>query len=80
MKRVLITTVPFAETNKLPIELLDAAGIEYVINPLNKKLTADELEAMVGEFDAVIAGTELISKSVLENAPRLKIISRVGVG
>ena len=80
MKRVLITTVPFAKTNRLPIELLDAAGIEYVINPLDKKLTAEELEAMIGEFDAVIAGTELISKSVLENAPRLQIISRVGVG
>ena len=80
MKRVLITTVPFAETNRLPIELLDAAGLEYVINPLHKKLTIEELEAMIGEFDAVIAGTELITKRVLENAPRLKIISRVGVG
>ena len=80
MKKVLITTVPFASGNRLPLELLEESGIEYNINPFDKKLTADELEAMIGEFDAVIAGTETISKSVLKNAPRLKIISRVGVG
>ena len=43
--KALITTVPFAEKNKLPFELLEAAGIEYLINPLNKKLTEDELTA-----------------------------------
>ena len=37
MKKVLITTVPFANKNRLPLELLENAGIEYLINPLNKK-------------------------------------------
>ena len=37
--KVLITTVPFAEKNLLPIELLDGVEAEYTINPLNKKLT-----------------------------------------
>lgn len=80
MKRVLITTVPFAKMNQLPIELLNAAGIEFVINPLNKKLTSQELAAMISGFDALIAGTESINKYVLENTDRLKIISRVGIG
>ena len=80
MKKVLITTVPFAKTNRLPLELLEAAGIEYCINPLDKKLTSDELREMICEFDAVIAGTEEINSDVLKNAPKLKIISRVGVG
>ena len=80
MKKVLITIVPFAKSNRLPIELLEAAGIEYCINPLNKKLTADDLRELVSEFDAVIAGTEEINSDVLNNAPKLKIISRVGVG
>jgi D-3-phosphoglycerate dehydrogenase / 2-oxoglutarate reductase len=80
VNKVLITTVPFAKTNRLPLELLEAAGIEYCINPLDKKLTSDELREMIFEFDAVIAGTEEINSDVLKNAPKLKIISRVGVG
>ena len=80
MKKILITTVPFAKTNNLPIELLESAGIDYCINPLNKKLTSDELMEMINEYDGVIAGTEEINREVLDNAPNLKIISRVGVG
>lgn len=80
MKKILITTVPFAKTNNLPIELLESAGIDYCINPLNKKLTSDELTEMINEYDGVIAGTEEINREVLDNAPNLKIISRVGVG
>jgi D-3-phosphoglycerate dehydrogenase / 2-oxoglutarate reductase len=80
MFKVLITTVPFAKKNKLPLELLQKAGIEYLINPLNKKLTEDELTKMVSGFDVIIAGTENISKKVMENANKLKHISRVGIG
>merc|ERR1711965_1139448 len=35
---------------------------------------------MINEYDGVIAGTEEINREVLDNAPNLKIISRVGVG
>ena len=80
MFKVLITTVPFAERNQLPVKLLKKAGIEYLINPLNKKLTEDELSEMVSDFDVIIAGTESISKKVMNNATKLKHISRVGIG
>ena len=80
MFRVLITTVPFAKKNKLPLELLQKAGVEYLINPLNKKLKEDELSQLVPGFDAIIAGTENISKKVLNTANKLKHISRVGIG
>ena len=42
MPKVLITTVPFGEKNRLPLELLENANIEYLINPLNKKMTEDQ--------------------------------------
>jgi D-3-phosphoglycerate dehydrogenase / 2-oxoglutarate reductase len=80
MFKVLITTVPFAKKNKLPLELLQKAGIEYLINPLNKKLTEEELSEMVSGFDVIIAGTENISKKVMNKANKLKHISRVGIG
>lgn len=78
--KALITTVPFAEKNKLPLELLKSSGIEYLINPLNKKLTEKELIKLIPDFDVVIAGTEPITKNVINNAPNLKMISRVGIG
>ncbi len=78
MSKVLITTVPFGNKNKLPLELLN--NIEYVINPLNKKLTERELIEMVSDFDVIIAGTEPITKKVMDVASNLKMISRVGIG
>jgi len=80
MFKVLITTVPFAKNNRLPIELLEEAGVEYIINPLNKKLTEKELGSMVSDIDLIIAGTEIISDFVMEKANKLKMISRVGIG
>jgi len=80
MSKILITTVPFGEKNKLPLNLLESAGIEYLINPLNKKLTESELLNLVGDFDVIIAGTEDITKKVIGVAPKLKMISRVGIG
>ena len=78
--KVLITTVPFGDQNRLPLEQLEAAGIEYLINPLNKKLTESELADMVADFDVIIAGTEPITNYVMERASKLKMISRVGIG
>ncbi len=80
MKKVLITTVPFANKNRLPLKLLEDAGIEYLINPLNKKLTEEELLEIVADFDVIIAGTEQITSKVMNHANNLKMISRVGMG
>jgi D-3-phosphoglycerate dehydrogenase len=80
MFKVLITTVPFGEKIDTPIQLLKEAGVSYVINPLGRKLKEDELAELITEFDAVIAGTEIISERVMDKAKSLKLISRVGVG
>ena len=80
MSKVLITTVPFGDKNRLPLEMLEQAGIEYLINPLNKKLTEDQLIDLVSDFDVIIAGTEPITSRVMDHATNLKMISRVGIG
>lgn len=80
MAKALITTVPFGDKNRLPLEQLEAAGIEYLINPIGRKLKEDELAEMVTDFDVVIAGTEQITDKVMGRASRLKLISRVGIG
>jgi D-3-phosphoglycerate dehydrogenase / 2-oxoglutarate reductase len=80
MPRALITTIPFGDKNRLPIDLLESAGIEYVINPLGRKLKEEELADMITDFDILIAGTEPITDRVMRSASRLKLISRVGIG
>ena len=80
MAKVLITTVPFGENNPLPLDLMESAGIEYLINPHNKKLTENQLSELIGDFEVLIAGTEQITDKVMSQAPKLKLISRVGIG
>jgi D-3-phosphoglycerate dehydrogenase / 2-oxoglutarate reductase len=53
MAKFLITTVFFGGKNCLPMEALEEENIEYLINPLNKKLVEDKLAELVGDFDAI---------------------------
>jgi D-3-phosphoglycerate dehydrogenase / 2-oxoglutarate reductase len=80
MPKALITTVPFGDKNRLPLEQLESAGVGYLINPIGRRLKEDELAELVGDFDVLIAGTEPITEKVMARATRLKLISRVGIG
>ncbi len=80
MARVLITTVPFGAHNHLPIDLLESVGVDFEINPIGRRLKADELASMVSDVEILIAGTEPITAAVMDAAPRLRLISRVGIG
>lgn len=80
MPKALITTVPFADKNPSPLNLLKNAGVDYFLNPMGRKLKEDELAKMVSDFDILIAGTEPITAKVMANGKNLKLISRVGVG
>ncbi len=80
MPKVLISTVPFADKDATPIRLLRDAGVEYLINPIGRKLREAELSEMISDHDVLIAGTEAITERVMAGASRLKLISRVGIG
>lgn len=78
--KVLITTIPFGASNRKPLDLLEENDIEYIINPIGKKLTEEELYEMVDEFTVIIAGTEPITKRIMNKSNDLRHISRVGIG
>ena len=78
--KALITTIPFGEKNKLPLDLLEEAKIEYLINPTGKKITEQGLVELIPDFDFIIAGTEPITDNVMSQGHNLKLISRVGIG
>jgi len=79
-RRVLITTVPFGQADRYPIDLLESDQVEYVINPIGRRLKEDELIEMIPDFGILIAGTEPITARVIEAAPNLGLIARVGIG
>ena len=79
-KRILVTTAPFAQFNRLPLERLEDSGFEVIQNPYGRKIRPDELFELICDVHAVIAGTELIPREALVNAKKLELISRVGIG
>lgn len=80
MHKVLITTAPFGQFNKQPLQMLRRPDIEIISNPYERRLVEDELTELIKDVDIVIAGTELWTKKVIESANKLKLISRVGIG
>jgi D-3-phosphoglycerate dehydrogenase len=78
--KVFVSTSSFAEYDKLPLKLLQDAGVEYQVNPYGRKLTEDECLKLFGDADGLIAGTEPLTAEVIKSAKKLKVISRVGVG
>ena len=82
MSRILITTTSFAKDDVSPLDLLQKAGYETIINPYKRKLTEDEVLNLILEVKPVgmIAGVEPITARVLQKAKGLKVVSRCGVG
>ncbi|MFQ5864012.1 MAG: phosphoglycerate dehydrogenase [bacterium] len=78
--RVLIATSPFGKTGRKPLDLLEATGWELIHNPYGRRLKVSEIPELIEDVDAVIAGTEPYTREILQEAKRLKVISRVGIG
>src|SRR5262245_5296592 len=79
MTKILLTTTSFQDTTGGHHQLLADTGWEVITarGPLNE---ADTL-ALVGDIDGYICGDDMITRAVLEKAkPRLKIISKYGIG
>lgn len=78
--KVFVSTHPFGETSKIPLELLSKNEFEVRVNAHRRKITSQELAKDIRDAEILIAGTEKITEEVLQNAPNLKLISRVGIG
>lgn len=77
---VQVTTSTFGKAGTKPIEYLEGKEIDYRVNPYGRTLTEDEAIEVLEKADGVIAGTEPLTKKVLKQLPKLKIISRCGTG
>jgi len=59
---------------------LASRGVESILNPERGAPTEEQLAHLLRDADGALAGTERYTGQVMDSAPRLKIISRVGVG
>jgi len=70
----------FAAENDSPLRRLGDAGADIVPNVLGRRLTEDEIIGHLEGVDGLLAGLEPLNRHVLESAPKLKAIARVGIG
>lgn len=78
--RIFVSTHPFSQTSPIPRKLLQENDFLVQTNPYSRKISSDELAEEIKDSEILIAGTEKITRKILENAPKLKLISRVGIG
>ena len=60
--------------------MLEKKGFEVIENPFGRPFTFSELERVIHEISAVIAGVDTWNQDVFKMAPKLKVIARFGVG
>ena len=80
MSRVLVSTVPFGQHNRVALDLLESCSENFTLNPTGRRLREDELAKLAVDAEILIAGTEPITARVMDAAPGLKLIARVGIG
>lgn len=79
--KVLISSRSFGNVGANSEEMLKEAGLDIVKNTLGRKLSEEEIIEMIDDETAgIIAGTEKITRKVMESGSTIKVISRYGVG
>lgn len=78
--KVLVTSNSFGKYSKEPQKKLEEAGFEVILNPYHRMMNEEEFIECLSDVDAVILSTEKVTKKVIDSSPKLKMISRYGVG
>jgi D-3-phosphoglycerate dehydrogenase len=78
--KIVMTFAPMIRNEGEHSALLRASGYTIAAAASDTPLTAAQMLPLVGDAVAVIAGGEHIDASVIAAAPRLRVISRHGVG
>ena len=78
-QKIVITTTSFGQHGDT-LALCKDKGFEIVLNPYKRKVQPEELVSLAQGAVGIVAGTEEISEEVLLRLPKLRVISRCGVG
>jgi len=78
--KILISTSTFGQTSSKSLDLLEKHNFKVTLNPFKRKMNAEEIKELGKDASAIIAGTEKYNKNLFNDLPRLRLISRVGIG
>ena len=78
--KVFIATSSFSENLDNAYRIKGNRKFKLIKNPIQKKLTGDQLIKYAKDCDYIIAGTENYSKEIIDNLTSLKYLFRMGSG
>ena len=79
--KILVTPTSMQKENDSPaITELKKFTNDIVFNDKGRPLKEDELIAALNDCDGYLAGLDNVTEKVFESCPKLKVISRYGVG
>lgn len=80
MRKVLVGASSFGKASILPIQFLEKHNCEVILNPVGRKLTKEEVIYYAKDCDGILAGLEVLDEEVISALPKLKAITRIGIG
>lgn len=79
--KILVTPTSLQPQSNSPyLEMLKEYTDDLVFNPAGRPLTEEELIPLLSDCDGYVAGLDFITEKVIASCPKLKVISRYGVG
>lgn len=78
--KILVSSASFGKYGRRPQQLLEEAGYEVVLNNLGRQMTPEEVIEFGRDCIGIVASVEPLNARVLESLPRLRCVSRLGVG
>src|SRR5206468_8719295 len=78
-RTIAVTSVAFSKDSYLRGRLLEGFP-KSVFNLGGKKLSKEELKEFLSDADGAVVGRDLIDEDLLRSCPRLRIVSKYGVG
>jgi phosphoglycerate dehydrogenase-like enzyme len=75
-----LITVPYMRPDDAGDQILRKAGVETVFNIKHGHRSEEEMIGLLKDIDAAIVGLDPFTANVMDSSPRLKVISRSGVG
>lgn len=77
---ILISCVQLQEALDQHRARLDARAARLIVPPVVQRLSEAELLELVPNVDGIVAGDDELTRLVMEHAPRLRVISKWGIG
>jgi D-3-phosphoglycerate dehydrogenase len=78
--RIFVALSTFAEHDRRPLEMLERSRIPFALNRTGRRADRELLATLGKDATGIVAGVEVYDAAVLADLPRLRCISRCGVG